>query len=128
MVKELKESGPDSVKDSEVECSKKIFFFHFYHYFDAILDLMEIRKSGKPTFRYCVCEDLCQFLAQHQKPNAQQFFLILKIKFFRNDTFHASQVVNSSQVLYINVIHICKKTKINVVFIFKNSSDILRLY
>ena len=72
---------------------------------------------------------LCQFLAQSQKKfNVQEIFSILKIKVFRNDNFHAGQVVKKNYVVdtltllqnYIKMLSTSeKKPKMYVVFMKK---------
>ena len=81
---------------------------------------MEIHKSGKPIFRKCIYEDLCQFLAQSQKIQCAGNFLNIENQSFQKRPFSCRL---SSQgklcgwhsyfpsVLYIDIIHICKKQK-----------------
>ena len=101
---------------------------------------MKIRKSVRPIFRY-VYEKICANFQLNPK-KAQEIFWILKIKVFRNNNFHASQVVKENYVvctltfLQYNIwmlsISVKNKNEFGVYIKKKqnekNSSDILRLY
>ena len=79
----------------------------------------------------------CVSLAQSQKNLAQKLFWILKIKVFRNDNFHASQVVKENYAVctltllqyYIYMLSTSVKKQKWMGYLWKkNSSDILKLY